>query len=212
MNELIIYGDIGPDYWGDGITDTWVKEQLNGMSGDITVRINSVGGDVFHGHTIHNLLKEYPSNVTVKVDGLAASAASVIAMAGNKVHLADNAMLMIHNPWTFALGDSQEMLKVSARLDKVKDAIVTTYANRTGIEEAEISELMDAETWLTAKESIEKGFADEQTEEESKVLNMSKPWVKNAPDIEKPREHIHEHPEQVTPFKIAAKSRLLDIC
>jgi ATP-dependent protease ClpP protease subunit len=223
MNEIIIYSDIGPDFFGEGITDAWVKDKLDEMKDaeEITVRINSVGGDVFHGFAIHNLLKEHPAKITVKVDGLAASAASVIVMAGDSINMADNAMMMIHNPWTIAIGDSAEMAKTAERLDKVKSSIVKTYENRTGLSGEEISNMMDEETWLTTAEAIDRGFADKQDEQTADIKNQSRPWIKNMPKVEEPELKLEpiepeikpEHEETVAaaPMKIAAKLRLLEI-
>lgn len=223
MNEILIYSDIGPDWFGEGITDSWVKEQLDAMQNEeqITVRINSIGGDVFHGFAIHNLLKEHAAEIIVKVDGLAASSASIIAMAGDKIHMADNAMMMIHNPWTLALGEAKDMLKAAERLDKVKDSIITTYFNRTEIDREQLNEMMDLETWLTTADAIEQGFADDKEGEAAEMMNTAKPWIKNAPQAieQKPVQNADDDPveddviEQLVavPNKIAAKSRLLKI-
>jgi len=220
MNEILIYSDIGQDWYGEGITDNWIKQQLDSMKGEsqINVRINSVGGDVFQGFAIHNLLKEHDAEIVVKVDGLAASSASIIAMAGDKIHMADNAMMMIHNPWSMAMGESKDMIKTAELLDKIKDSIVTTYHNKTQIDSDQLSDMMDSETWLTTPEAINQGFADEKEGQALEVMDMTKPWIKNAPKIIK-IQPIENKPEEkpeiieplVTPSKIAAKSRLLEI-
>ena len=133
---------------------------MNG-EGDITVWINSPGGDCIAAAQIYNMLLDYKGNVTVKIDGIAASAASVIAMAGSKVIMSPVAMLMIHNPMTMAYGDTGEMEKAIAMLDEIKESIVNAYELKTGMSRAKLSHLMDAETWMDANKAVELGFADE---------------------------------------------------
>ena len=130
-------------------------------SGDITLWINSPGGDCFAAAQIYNMLMDYPGNVTVKIDGLAASAASVIAMAGTKVCMSPVAMLMIHNPATLAYGDQAEMEKTIGMLSEVKESIINAYEIKSGLARTKISHMMDDETWLNAKKAVELGFADE---------------------------------------------------
>ena len=129
-------------------------------SGDITVWINSPGGDCVAAAQIYNMLMDYKGNVTVKIDGIAASAASVIAMAGTKVLVSPVSMMMIHNPATMAFGDTGEMQKAIEMLSSVKDSIINAYEIKTGMSRAKLSRLMDAETWLDAHAAIEMGFAD----------------------------------------------------
>ena len=130
-------------------------------SGDITVWINSPGGDCVAAAQIYNMLMDYKGNVTVKIDGIAASAASVIAMAGNKVLMSPVSMLMIHNPMTVAMGNTAEMQKAIEMLSEVKESIMNAYEIKTGMSRAKISHLMDAETWMNANKAVELGFADE---------------------------------------------------
>ena len=129
-------------------------------SGDITVWINSPGGDCVAAAQIYNMLMDYKGNVTVKIDSIAASASSVIAMAGNKVMMSPVSMLMIHNPMTIAMGDSAEMQKAIEMLSEVKESIMNAYEIKTGMSRAKISHLMDAETWMNANKAVELGFAD----------------------------------------------------
>lgn len=129
-------------------------------SGDITVWINSPGGDCVAAAQIYNILMDYKGNVTVKIDGIAASAASVIAMAGNKVLMSPVSMLMIHNPMTVAMGNTAEMQKAIEMLSEVKESIMNAYEIKTGMSRAKISHLMDAETWMNANKAVELGFAD----------------------------------------------------
>lgn len=158
---LVLNGEISDETWfGDEVTPKLFKADLDKCQGDIAVWINSPGGDVFAAAQIYNMLMDYPHNVTVKIDGLAASAASVIAMAGTEVQMSPVAMMMIHNPMTVAIGDSAEMQKAIAMLDEVKESIMNAYEIKTGLTRTKISHLMDAESWFNAKKAVELGFAD----------------------------------------------------
>lgn len=147
-------------WWGDEVTPQMFKDELTAGNGNITVWINSPGGDVFAAAQIYNMLMDYKGRVTVKIDGLAASAASVIAMAGGDIYMSPVSMLMIHNPSTIAIGDSEEMLRAKALLDEVKESIINAYELKSGLSRAKLSHLMDAETWMNANKAIEFGFAD----------------------------------------------------
>ena len=158
---LYLEGAIAEESWfDDDVTPAAFKAELTAGKGPVTIWINSPGGDVFAAAQIYNMLMEYPGDVTVKIDGIAASAASVIAMAGTKVLISPVGMLMIHNPMTIALGDSEEMRKAMQLLDEVKESIMNAYEIKTGMSRAKLSHLMDAETWMNAKKAIELGFAD----------------------------------------------------
>jgi ATP-dependent Clp protease protease subunit len=143
------------------VTPQIFRDELNAGNGDITVWINSPGGDCIAAAQIYNMLMEYKGNVTVKIDGIAASAASVIAMAGTKVCVSPVSMMMIHNPMTVAMGNTGEMQKAIEMLDEVKESIINAYEIKTGMSRAKISHLMDAETWMDANSAVEMGFADE---------------------------------------------------
>lgn len=159
---LYLNGEISDETWyGDEVTPQMFKDELNAGSGDITLWINSPGGDCFAAAQIYNLLMDYRGNVTVKIDGLAASAASVIAMAGTKVCMSPVAMLMIHNPATVAIGDEEEMQKAIDMLAEVKESIMNAYEIKTSLSRTVISHLMDAESWFNAKKAVELHFADE---------------------------------------------------
>ena len=159
---LMLNGTIAEESWfDDDITPQLFREELNAGSGDITVWINSPGGDCVAAAQIYNMLMDYRGSVTVKIDGIAASAASVIAMAGTKVLVSPVSMLMIHNPATIASGDAAEMQKAIAMLDEVKESIINAYEIKTGMSRAKLSHLMDAETWMDAHTAIDLGFADE---------------------------------------------------
>ncbi|WP_129724131.1 head maturation protease, ClpP-related [Xylanivirga thermophila] len=147
-------------WWGDEVTPKMFKDELLAGTGDITVWINSPGGDVFAAAQIYNMLMDYTGKVTVKIDGLAASAASVIAMAGGDVYMSPVSMIMIHNPSTIAIGDSEEMLRAKALLDEVKESIINAYELKTGLSRTKLSHLMDAESWMNANKAIELGFTD----------------------------------------------------
>jgi len=158
---LYLNGPIAEEtWWGDEQTPAAFKKELLAGNGPVTVWINSPGGDVFAAAQIYNMLMEYTSPVIVKIDGIAASAASVIAMAGGEVHMSPVSMLMIHNPATIAIGDSEEMLKAKALLDEVKESIINSYELKTGLSRAKLSHLMDNETWMNANKAVELGFAD----------------------------------------------------
>ena len=159
---LTLNGTIAEESWfDDDITPQLFREELNAGSGDITVWINSPGGDCVAAAQIYNMLMDYRGSVTVKIDGIAASAASVIAMAGTKVLVSPVSMLMIHNPATIASGDAAEMQKAIAMLDEVKESIINAYEIKTGMSRAKLSHLMDAETWMDAHTAVDLGFADE---------------------------------------------------
>lgn len=159
---LILNGVIAEDTWfDDEVTPEEFKKELNSGTGPITVWINSPGGDCVAAAQIYNMLISYKGDVTVKIDGLAASAASVIAMAGNKVLMSPVSMLMIHNPSTLAIGDRNEMGKAIEMLDAVKDSIMNAYEMKTKMSRDELSKLMDNETWLDAKKAKELKFCDE---------------------------------------------------
>ena len=159
---LFMNGVIAEESWfDDDVTPALFKDELNAGNGDITLWINSPGGDCVAAAQIFNMLSEYPGKVTVKIDGLAASAASVIAMAGTEVWMSPVSMMMIHNPATIAWGDHTEMKKAMELLDAVKESIINAYVRKTGQSRAKLSHLMDAETWMDANKAVELGFADD---------------------------------------------------
>ena len=175
---LFLNGTIAEDSWfDDEVTPALFKDELNSGEGDITVWINSPGGDCIAAAQIYNMLMNYKGNVTVKIDGIAASAASVIAMAGNKVIVSPVSMIMIHNPATIAAGDTSEMQKAIAMLDEVKESIINAYEIKTGLSRAKLSHLMDAETWMDANSAIEMGFADEIMQRNTQYDELEVPNV-----------------------------------
>ena len=159
---LYLCGSIADESWfDDDVTPKAFRAELEAGQGDIVVWINSPGGDCVAAAQIYNMLMDYKGNVTVKIDGIAASAASVIAMAGTKVLMSPTALMMIHNPLTVAIGDSDEMKKAMDMLAEVKESIINAYEIKTGLSRAKLSHFMDAETWMNAKKAIELGFADD---------------------------------------------------
>lgn len=159
---LRINGVIAEESWlDDEITPTLFASELNAGSGPVTIWLNSPGGDVVAAARIYNMLLDYPGKVTVNIDGIAASAASVIAMAASTVAMSPVSMLMIHNPATLAMGDKTELSRALDMLESVKDSIINAYQLKTGLSRAKLSKLMDAETWMDATAAIDLGFADE---------------------------------------------------
>ena len=158
---LYLNGTIAEESWfDDDVTPQLFKDELMSGTGNITIWINSPGGDCVAAAQIYNMLMDYKGEVTVKIDGIAASAASVIAMAGTKVLMSPVSMLMIHNPMTVAMGDTAEMQKAIDMLASVKDSIINAYEIKTSLSRAKLAHLMDAETWMDANKAVELGFAD----------------------------------------------------
>ncbi len=159
---LELYGTIAEESWfDDDITPAMFREELFAGDGDIVIWINSPGGDCIAASQIYSMLMDYKGNVTVKIDGVAASAASVIAMAGTKVLMAPTALMMIHNPMTVAFGDHTDMQKAIEMLGEVKESIINAYEIKTSLSRAKLSHLMDSETWMNANKAVELGFADD---------------------------------------------------
>ena len=158
---LLLEGPIAEESWyGDEVTPAVFREELFSADGPIVISVNSPGGDTIAASQIYTMLREYPGDVTVKITGIAASAASVIAMAGTKVCMSPTAMMMIHNPATIAIGDAGEMKKAIDMLSEVKESIMNAYEIKTNLSRARISHLMDAESWFNATKAVELGFAD----------------------------------------------------
>lgn len=161
-NVISIYDAIGADYFGEGVTAKRISAALRsiGADKDIVVAINSPGGDFFEGAAIYNLLAEHKGHVTVKVIGMAASAASVIAMAGDTIEVSQVGFLMIHNAWGMVIGNRHDMNQAADVFSKFDTSMRDLYAARTGVDAKDIEKLMDGETWLGAQEAVDKGFAD----------------------------------------------------
>lgn len=170
-------------FWGDEITPQSFRDELYAEEGDITLWLNSPGGNVFAAAEIYTMIRDYPHNVTVRIASIAASAASVIAMAGNTVQMSPTALLFVHDPSTIAMGNAKDMEKAIATLNEVKESIINAYAAKTGLSRSKISKLMSDETWLNARKAVELGFAD-------KILFDEKP------EPEKEEENNPEKPDK----------------
>ena len=172
LGELYIYGEIDDfKFWGDEVTPTTIKEELDKLKdvSSINVYVNSPGGGVFAGVAIYNELKRFNKPTTAYIDGLAASIASLIVLAADKVVMPSNAMMMIHNPWVYVAGDAPKLRNLADRLDKVTDSVLLeTYAAKTGLPKDDLKKMLDDETWLSGEEAVELGFAD-VLEEEQKI-------------------------------------------
>ena len=169
-------------FWGDEITPQDFRDELYAEDGDITLWINSPGGNVFAAAEIYTMIRDYPNNVTVRIASIAASAASVIAMAGNTVEMSPTALLMIHDPSTIAFGNAKDMEKVIATLNEVKESIINAYAAKTGLSRNRISKLMSDETWINAKKAVELGFADTILFDEKTEKKPEPEKKEDAPD------------------------------
>ena len=200
---LELYGTIAEDSWfDDDVTPQMFKDELFKGSGPVTIWLNSPGGDCIAASQIYSMLMDYKGDVTVKIDGIAASAASVIAMAGTKVLMAPTALMMIHNPATAAFGDHVDMEKAIDMLDEVKESIINAYQLRTSLTHKELSKMMDETTWMNAKKAIELGFADdflkdEKLYKEPEAYAFSSKSVENAL-INRISEKAKKHAEMKT--------------
>lgn len=169
---LELYGTIAEQSWfDDSVTPQMFKDELFSGTGPVTIWLSSPGGDCVAASQIYTMLMDYKGDVTVKIDGIAASAASVIAMAGTKVLMAPTAMMMVHNPATMAFGDHNDMKKAIELLDEVKESIINAYELKTGLPRKDISKLMENETWMNAQKAIELGFCDAMLTDEKKAVD-----------------------------------------
>ena len=203
---LRLEGPIDSDsFWGDEITPQMFRDELYAEEGDITLWVNSPGGNVFAAAEIYTMLRDYPGNVTVRIASIAASAASVVAMAGNLVQMSPTALIMIHDPSTIAMGNAKDMEKAITTLNEVKESIINAYAYKTGLSRNRISKLMSDETWLNAKKAVELGFADEVLFENKPKPEEDEPEEKPDTDPDEPdkeEEGGDEKEEQKKPFKL----------
>lgn len=178
VGELLIYGPIGPDdglgWLFDEVTPKQFREDLDALGeiSELKVFINSMGGDVFAGQAIHSILQRHSAKVVVHVDGLAASIASIVAMAGDQIIMPRNAMMMVHNPWTVRAGDAEDFRQWADNLDQIRESMIAAYIGKTGMDRDELLELLDAETWMTAEEAVEMGFADKVEEAKQIAASM----------------------------------------
>lgn len=196
---LYLSGTIAEESWfDDDVTPALFAEELKAGDGDVTVWINSPGGDCFAAAQIYNMLRDYKGKVTIKVDGLAASAASVIAMAGDTVLVSPVSMMMIHNPATIAMGDHTEMEKAIAMLDEVKNSIINAYQAKTGLSKQKLSQLMEDETWMNAKRAVELHFADGIIERDGQTVSDSMEFARK-PFVQQVTNRVNEHYHIETP-------------
>jgi ATP-dependent Clp protease protease subunit len=182
--ELEFYGFISEySWWDDDITPQLFKDQLysNGQGGPVTIRMNSGGGDMIAASVIRSTIMEYPGKVTVRIDGLAASAATYVAMAGDLVRMQDTAYFMIHDPWTIAIGNVDDLKQVIDMLKSLKSGIVDAYASKTKLPAEKLAKLMNDETWMSANEAKTLGFVDEVITASSKKSAPQATYVNALP-------------------------------
>ena len=183
---LELYGTIAESTWfDDDITPKMFHDELFAENGPVTIWINSPGGDCIAASQIYSMLMDYKGSVTVKIDGIAASAASVIAMAGTKVLMAPTALMMIHNPATTAFGDHNEMQKAIEMLEEVKESIINAYEIKTSLSRSKINHLMESETWMNANKAIELGFADGVLTDEKKTAAPVEAYAFSGREVSK---------------------------
>lgn len=181
--EIFIYEDIGGDWLG-GISAKQFADELKAAGNVDTIHLylNSSGGNVMDGLAIFNTLKRHKARKIVDIDGFAVSIASIVAMAGDDIRMAQNGMMMIHRPWIVTSGNAEELREQAAIMDKIKRNLVKTYADQTGKEESEISDMMDAETWMTAQEALDHGFIHKITVEQKIAAYADLSRFHNAPE------------------------------
>ena len=194
-------------FWGDEITPKMFRDELYAEEGDITLWINSPGGNVFAAAEIYTMIRDYPGSVTVRIASIAASAASVVAMAGNIVQMSPTALLMVHDPSTIAMGNTRDMEKAISTLNEVKESIINAYAAKTGLSRNRISKLMSDETWLNARKAVELGFADEilfadKPKEPPEEEGMEEKPGTDQDEPDKEEEGGNEKEEKKKPFKL----------
>ncbi len=183
-NEILIYDDIVPDDFFGGITAESFRDQLNdfGDASKLSIRINSDGGEVFNALSIYRAIVEHPAHVTMHVDGIAASSASMILMAGDEIRMAEAAFVMIHSPMTIAFGNAREMRETADRLEKVEDQFIGVYSDRTGASRDQIGQWMADETWFSSDEAILNGFATSISGNKAIAAKWDLSRCRNVPD------------------------------
>lgn len=211
--DVFIYGEIVSYQWDESdTTATSFKKELDNLGdvADINLYINSPGGSVFEGVAIHNMLKRHKAAVTVHVDALAASIASVIAMAGDTIVMPKNSMLMIHNPWTFAMGNAAELRKVADDLDRIGGSAFQTYIQKAGdkLSETKLQEMLDAETWLSADEAYEFGLCDLVEEANQMAASVSEEMFAKYKNV--PKQIIEQPDKQITAGEMAQRQRIIE--
>ena len=198
--EITLYGAIGNFYYEDSISANAFADQLKDLPNtvnEIELRVNSPGGDVFEGYSIYNRLKQHSAKVTAYVDGYAGSIASLIIMAADEIVMGDVATIMIHKPWTMALGNSNELMGTIERLDAIEDQLISAYKKRTKLDRAELQGMLAAETEFNTETAIELGFADRKFDQ-NEVLDIAAccrnaTWIKNKPVNNKVKDKVNNH-------------------
>lgn len=211
--EIVIYAGIGQDWWGDGsmISAKQFSDELKKIPDTVNtlhVRINSPGGDVFDGVAIYNRLKQHKAKKIVYIDGLAASIASIIALAGDEIKIGEGALYMIHLPWTMAYGNRMDIDNTVNRLLDVEEQMLGIYAKKTKLDRSEIRSLLEAETWMGADEAIEKGFVDSVVED---TVAIAASAIKSKWIAKKPEKYFSETEAtqaRITELKNKVSSRL----
>lgn len=210
--EIILYASIGESFWGDSISAKQFSDELKALPetvNEITVRINSPGGDVFDGITIYNRLKQHKAKIIVHIDGLCASIASIIALAADdgEIHIGEGALYMIHLPWTWGMGNRMDFDNISQRLTDIEDQMISIYKKKCGLDRTEIKAMLEAETWLDSDQAIEKGFVDKKTEESveiaASVFDRAK-WINKVP------RKLPTHAAAITAVKDGLKKKIED--
>lgn len=203
--EVMIYGDIG-SMFDDGITAKMFAEELKGLGNikELNVRMNSIGGEVFEAVAIYNTLVRHPATVTVDVDGVALSAASLVMMAGKRIRAAQNSLIMVHNPNGRAMGTAEDMRHYADRLDKIESTVRQVYSRRTGLDESAIDDMMASETWMTADEAVANGFADEVTGPQRVTAYVERDRYRHVPQrLVKPKQSvIAEYKKRIASQKV----------
>ena len=210
--EIDLYGSIGEDNWGDGISAKSFSIALGELPksvNQIDLRVNSGGGDVFDGMTIYNRLKQHKAKVTVYIDGVAASIASIIAMAGDEIVMGEGALMMIHKPWTMAMGDSRELEETIDRLNDVEEQMLGIYERGTGLGRAELRKMIAETTWFDADQALEAGFAqrkmaNDETLDIAASINKAF-WIKDKPQLQDRTKMVNN---KLSEFKNKAKDFL----
>jgi ATP-dependent Clp endopeptidase proteolytic subunit ClpP len=210
-SEITIYSPIGDSMWEDSLSAKQFSEELKSVGEgvkEITVRINSPGGSVFDGITIYNRLKQHKAKIIVHIDGLAASIASIIALAGDEVHMGEGAILMVHLPWTGVLGNRNDLENTINRLMDIEEQMISIYAKKTGLDRQEIRAMLEAETWLDADQAIEKGFVDFKSTESLAIAASAfdHKWINKRPKTFKSMDKVIS--AEIDNLKLKLKKKL----
>lgn len=213
--EIVIYGTIGQSFWEEGITAKQFSDEMKSIADsvkEIDIRLNSPGGDVFDGIAIYNRIKQHPAKVTVHIDGLAASIASIIALAGDEVRMGEGALYMVHLPWTFTYGNRKDLDTTIDRLMDVEEQLVSIYAKKTKLSRQEIRSMLEKETWMDSSQAKEMKFVDVTVDQEMPIAAslLHKGWFKSSPknvktDKDQAKAKVLEFKKEVEDFLARSK-------